>query len=170
MLPNRIFRWIFYLIEFLVLFILQTVPGIIPAIGGVQPLLLLSAALSVALFEGNVGGMTAGIAAGLLIDFGYGEILGVHAIFLAIFGFLLGSMTMELFRTNLLILMLAGLVVVPAVLTLQWLLFYVWQGYNGAGYVYYTHYIPEMFYTYLLLPLLYGLNRIIALRLSEAAS
>ena len=167
MASNRMIRWIFYGIEFILRYMLQTTPGLVPEIAGVRPLLLIPAALSVAMFEGDLGGMAAGIVAGLFLDLSGGEVLGFYAALLAVFGFILGSMTMELFRTNLLLMSLATLVTVPAVLTLQWLVFYLLPGYAGGAYVYRMHYLPEMIYTVVLAPLVYALNRMIALRLSE---
>jgi len=166
---NRAFRWMFYMMEFALLFIVQSTPGFFPTVGGVRPILLVPAALSVALFEGDMGGMVAGMVCGLMVDFGYGDTLGFHAILLAVMGYVLGSMTMELFRTNLLVLMIYGLLAIPTLVLAEWVFQYVLMGYDHVGYVLWTHYVPILFYTFLMLPPLYGLNRIIAMRLNEVA-
>lgn len=169
MQTRRIFRWILYFLELIVFYVLQTTPGIIPAIAGARPLLLIPAALTIAMFEGDVGGMVIGIAAGLLIDMGGGDLLGFHAILLAILCFVLGSMTMQIFRTNLLVALLAALAAVPVVTLLQWVFFYILPGYGDLQYVFVTAIVPKMIYTFAVTPLFYLFNRVIALRLSEAA-
>jgi rod shape-determining protein MreD len=147
-----------YSIELLVLYLLQTT-AVLPAVCGVRPLLLIGAAMSIALFEGEAVGMVAGIVAGLLMDMGGAELLGVHALLLGMAGFVLGSMTSELFKANLPVLLLAMAVVIPAVGALEWLIFFVLPGYPGASYAMQTHYVPQMLYTFALTPLFYAINR-----------
>lgn len=169
MSTRRVFRWILYFLELVVFYVLQTTPGIIPAVSGARPVLLIPIAITIAMFEGDVGGMVIGIVAGLLIDMGGSDILGFHAIVLAILCFVLGSMTMQIFRTNLLVALLSALVAVPLVTVLQWVFFYILPGYGDAQYVFMTSILPKMVYTFAVTPLFYLFNRVIALRLSEAA-
>ena len=166
---RRVFRWILYFLELIAVYVLQTTPGIIPAVSGARPVLLIPAALTIAMFEGDIGGMAVGIAAGLLIDMGGSDILGFHAIGLAILCFVLGSMTMQIFRTNLLVALLAAVVAVPVVIVLQWVFFYILPGYGDLQYVFLGSILPKMVYTFAVTPLFYLFNRVIALRLSEAA-
>lgn len=166
---RRVFRWVLYFLELIVFYVLQTTPGIIPAVSGARPVLLIPVALTIAIFEGDIGGMVVGIAAGLLIDMGGSDILGFHAILLAILFFVLGSMTMQIFRTNLLVALLAALVVIPLVTVLQWVFFYILPGYGDLRYVFMSSILPKMIYTFAVTPLFYLFNRVIALRLSEAA-
>ncbi|MDD6174857.1 MAG: rod shape-determining protein MreD [Firmicutes bacterium] len=166
---RRVFRWILYFLELIAVYVLQTTPGIIPAVSGARPVLLIPAALTIAMFEGDIGGMAVGIAAGLLIDMGGSDILGFHAIVLAILCFVLGSMTMQIFRTNLLVALLAAVVAVPVVIVLQWVFFYILPGYGDLQYVFLGSILPKMVYTFAVTPLFYLFNRVIALRLSEAA-
>ena len=168
MSTRRIFRWVLYFLELIVFYVLQTTPGIIPEVYGARPVLLIPIALTIAMFEGDFGGLTVGIAAGLLLDMGGSDVLGFHAIILAILCFVLGSMTMQIFRTNLLVALLAALVAIPLVTVLQWVFFYVLQGYGDAQYVFMTSILPKMIYTYAVTPLFYLFNRVIALRLSDA--
>ena len=162
---RRVFRWVLYFLELIVFYVLQTTPGIIPAVSGARPVLLIPVALTIAIFEGDIGGM----AAGLLIDMGGSDILGFHAILLAILCFVLGSMTMQIFRTNLLVALIAALVVIPLVTVLQWVFFYILPGYGDLRYVFMSSILPKMIYTFAVTPLFYLFNRVIALRLSEAA-
>ena len=109
MTASRIIRISIYAVELLLLYVLETTRGLIPEFSGTRPLLLVCAAMMIALFEGDVTGMCFGIAAGLLIDMGGSDILGFHALILGLLGYAIGSMTMELFKTNLLVAMLSML-------------------------------------------------------------
>lgn len=165
---NRLIRIIIYTIELLLLYVLQST-SVLPEIGGARPLVLVSAAMMIAMFEGDLTGMAIGIAAGLLIDLAGADILGFHGLILGLCGYALGAMTMELFKTNLLVAMLAMLAVVPVVCLLEWVVFFILPGYAGADYVFRIHVLPKMIYTYATVPVLYAVNRFFALRLSEAA-
>ena len=169
MSAKRVLRLIVYVVELLLLYVLETTVGLVPAVNGVRPLLLVCAAMMIAMFEGDVTGMLVGIAAGLLMDMGGSDILGFHGLILGLLGFAIGSMTMELFRTNLLVAVIAMTAIVPLVCLAQWLFCFVLPGYHGAVYVLRTHYLPKMLYTYLMTPIFYAINRFFALRLSEAA-
>ncbi|MBQ9082857.1 MAG: rod shape-determining protein MreD [Clostridia bacterium] len=147
-----------YGIELLMLYILQTT-AVMPAVCGVRPLLLIGAAMSIALSEGEIPGLAVGIGAGLLMDLAGAEILGIHALILGVACYVLGSMTTELFKANLPVLLLAMAVVVPLNSMLEWLIFFVLPGYPGAVYALQTHYAPQMLYTFALTPLFYVLNR-----------
>lgn len=72
---NRLIRYLAYTLELLVLFMLQETPGLLPAIYGVRPVLVLPAGLAIAMFEEETPAMAFGIAAGLFCDFGYSGVL-----------------------------------------------------------------------------------------------
>lgn len=156
------------MVELLVIYVLQMTPGLVPEIGGGRPVLLIPAALTIAMFEGDIGGMVAGIVAGLLIDMGGTDLLGFHGVLLAVLCFAVGALTMKTFRTNLLVSLLAAFAAIPLVLALQWLFFFVLPGYDGAVYVFVSSILPKMLYTFAVTPIFYGFNRVVALRLSEA--
>ena len=159
-------RLVIYSIELLLLYVLQST-SFLPMYDGVRPLVLVCAAMTIALFEGDITGLIFGIAAGLLIDMGGADVLGFHALVLGVCGYVLGAMTMELFKTNLLVAMLAMLPVVALVCGLEWVFCYWLQGYSGAVYVLQVHYLPKAIYTYAVVPIAYVVNRFFAMRLSE---
>ena len=167
MVAKRMIRLIIYAIEILAMYVLQST-SFMPEIGGARPLLLVCAAMTIAVFEGDVSGMAAGIGAGLLMDMGGTDVLGIYALILGVLGYALGAMTMELFRANLLVVLSTMAVIVPLVCVLEWLIFFVVPGYEGAAYVMQTHCVPKMLYTFAITPLFYWVNRFFALRLSEA--
>ena len=158
-------RYFAYSIELLALFILQETPGLIPAVFGSRPVLVLPAALSIAMFEGQSASMAFGIAGGVLIDFGLGSMLGFHALLLAAGCYLISLVAENLFQTNFLTYLLLSSAAGAAVFLLQWVFFFVLSGYAHAGYALWAHYLPIFCYTTAFAPLLYWFNRALALQI-----
>ena len=163
----RLYRYLAYSLEIFVLFLLQQTPGFVPDVWGIRPTLLIPVALCIALFEPEPVAMWFGVACGLLIDFGAGGALGVHALLLAAMGYALSGLVANLFKTNLLTACLLGGCGILLLYLLQWLLFYVLPGYGQAGYALWRHFLPRAAYTLLLLPLAYYFNRAFAVLLRE---
>ena len=113
-------RFFAYFLEILVLFMVQETPGLMPSVYGVRPTLLIPAALSIAFFESELAGMAFGVLCGLFLDFGMGSAFGFHALFLGILCWLLGCLAAELIRTNLLTAILAGILGIFLMLSIQW--------------------------------------------------
>jgi rod shape-determining protein MreD len=158
-------RLVAYAMEMLVLFVLQETPGLIPPIGPARPVLVLPAALSIALFEGETTAMAFGLAGGLLIDFGFGSLLGFHALLLAGACYLISLIAANLFQTNFVSALLLTAAATAATFLLQWLFFFVLSGYAHAGYALLAHYLPIFCYTTAFMPLTYYFNRALALQI-----
>lgn len=158
-------RFFAYGIELLALFVLQETPGLIPAVFGSRPVLVLPAALSIAMFEGQTASMAFGIAGGVLIDFGLSSMLGFHALLLAAGCYLISLVAANLFQTNFLTAMLLAALAAAAVFLLQWVFFFVLSGYAHAGYALWAHYLPMFCYTAAFVPLVYYFNRALALQI-----
>ncbi len=160
-------RWFAYFIELIIFYIVQNTPGLLPEFLGARPLLLVSTALSIAMFEGETAGVGVGLIAGLLIDFSAGTILGFHAIVLVILCFFVGLLTMNLIRTNLFTALFVSAIAIPIVYLLQWLFYYAIWDYGDSGYALVNHVLPRMLYTFLTVPVVYFFNRAIGHRLRE---
>ena len=158
-------RFFAYTIELLVLYVLQETPGLIPAVGLAKPVLVLPAVISIALFEGETAAMVFGVVGGLLIDFGFGSVLGFHALLLAGGCYLISLLAANLFQTNFLSALLVTAVSSAAIFLLQWLFFYVMSGYAYVGYTLLAHYLPLFCYTTAVTPLAYYFNRALALQI-----
>ena len=156
-------RFFAYFLEILVLFMVQETPGLMPSVYGVRPTLLIPAALSIAFFESELAGMAFGVLCGLFLDFGMGSAFGFHALFLGI----LCCLAAELIRTNLLTAILAGILGIFLMLSIQWFFCYVLYGYEYQGYAYVRHYLPRMAYSLAFMPLTYYFNRALALFIRE---
>lgn len=161
----KIFRYFAYTIEIIILFVLQETPELIPNLFGARPVLLIPAALSIALFESETAAMVFGLFCGLLVDFGFGNMLGFHGLLLAAMCYIIGLMILNLLRTNFVTAIFVAVVALAIIFFLQWFFFYVCFGYSDSGYALLTHYLPKYGYTLLLMPLAYFFNRAFALLL-----
>ena len=89
-LKYKVIRCVAYTIEIILLFILQELPYLMPSLLGVRPLLLIAAPMTIAILENEKIGLGFGVFAGLLMDMGYGSVIGFHAIVLGVLGFFIG--------------------------------------------------------------------------------
>ena len=155
---NRLIRYLAYTLELLVLFMLQETPGLLPAIYGVRPVLVLPAGLAIAMFEEETPAMAFGIAAGLFCDFGYSGVLGFHGLLLGVLGYFLSMLVRTRMQVNWVTALLTGILALGRVIGAQWLFFYYFR-YSMPGYAFRHHYLPKYLYTLLFVPLVYLLNR-----------
>ena len=81
-LSGRYLKWTAYGLLILGAGLLQMAPRVFPAVFGARPLLLIPIVVSIAMFEGPVGGAAAGIAGGLLWDLYADRLFGFSALFL----------------------------------------------------------------------------------------
>mgnify|MGYP000291447692 CR=1 FL=1 len=165
----KFIRWTVYIAETILLYIIQLTPGLLPAVGGVRPVLLISSALCIAMFEGDMGGLFIGILSGFFIDLGGNSVIGFHSILLGLCCYFIGLLTMQLVRTNILTCLMFGAVSIVLICFSQWFFYFVIWRYLDQGYALLHHYLPKMAYTFCVLPVLYFFNRVFALRLGEAA-
>lgn len=161
----RVIRWLAYAIEIFVLFVLQETPGLIPAIGGARPVLVIPAVLAVAMFEAEIPAMLFGLFGGLLIDFGLGGLLGFHGLLLAAICYLLSLICANLVRTSFLAAMIVAVLAGAAVTLLDWACFYVMPGYHDTVYALTNHYLFIYLYTAAVMPIGYFFNRALALQI-----
>lgn len=159
-MPNRKkwIRYTLYTVEILLLFLLQDTPGLLPQIMGAKPLLVLSAALTIAMVEDCTPAMAFGMYAGLLADIGSGSVFGYHALTFGVMCFLLSGLCGTKIQIQLFTSVLMGLWSCAVVIFLDWLALYVAAGYSLTLYALVTKYLPMYFYTLLTVPLCYGLQ------------
>ncbi|WP_207747822.1 rod shape-determining protein MreD [Clostridium sp. D33t1_170424_F3] len=165
----KLIRYFAYIIEILVMFMVQETPGLLPPFFGARPVLLIPAAVSIAMFESEFAGIGIGLLCGLFIDFGMGGVLGFHGLLLASFCYLVGILTADLIQTNFLTAILLGLASVGVILFLQWVFFFLLYGYDHSGYALVQHYLPRMAYSFFAMPLCYFFNRALALQIRGTA-
>lgn len=154
-----VFRYFAYSLELLLLFILQTTPRLLPELFGSKPLLLLPAAITISLLESEIPAMFFGLAAGLLLDFGYSDNIGFFTITLTLSCFFIGL----IFRDYLVISFFNATVFIfmfcTSLLILHFMFSYVFAGKADVFYYFSHHYISRIIYTFVCGLLLYFLNK-----------
>lgn len=83
-------RVIVYLLEIIILFVLQTSTFHYFGLADIMPNLLLILVVSSAYMRGRMTGLAIGFFSGLLIDLVYGDIIGIYAFIYMIIGYLMG--------------------------------------------------------------------------------
>lgn len=161
----KLIRFLGYAIEILAVFVIQETPGLLPELFGARPVLLIPTALSIAMFEGETASMAFGLAAGLLMDFGYGSVLGFHAAMFAVACYLISRITANLFQTNFVTAILIAAVTTALAVLLQWTCFFVFSGYAYPFYALVNHYLPIFGYSVIFMPIAYYFNRALALQI-----
>ena len=155
---NKLIRYLAYVLELLVLFMLQETPGLLPSIFGARPVLLFPAVVAIAILEPEVPALLFGVVGGLFCDFGLSGMLGFHALVLGVLCFFISLVIRAYLQNNMATAILTGVWSIGLVVLAQWFFLYFFQ-YSYPAYALTHHYLPKYFYTLLFLPLLYLLNR-----------
>lgn len=155
---NKLIRYLAYVLELLVLFMLQETPGLLPSIFGARPVLLFPEVVAIAMLEPEVPALLFGVVGGLFCDFGLSGMLGFHALVLGVLCFFISLVIRAYLQNNMATAILTGVWSIGLVVLAQWFFLYFFQ-YSYPAYALTHHYLPKYFYTLLFLPLLYLLNR-----------
>ncbi len=155
---NRVVRYLAYVLELLVLFMLQETPGLLPAVFGVRPVLIFPAVITIAMFEEELPAIAFGVVGGLFCDFGLSGIMGFHALVLAALCFFVSILSKVYLQVNLMTAVITGIWTIGLTVCAQWLFLYYFS-YSMPGYAFVHHYLPKYFYTMIFVPLVYLLNR-----------
>ncbi len=154
-------RYITYAIEIILLYVFSGIPGFLPSILGVKPLLLLPVAVTIAVFEKEVAAMFYGLACGALCDLGFTDKIGFYTIALTVLCFAFGYCARNFFVTNFENAMAIGGTTVVVLLCLHFMLFFASTDAPNMGAHFVRHYLIKIFYTAVFLPPLFFLNRLI---------
>lgn len=95
-------RYIIFGFVMLAVYLLQSVPGLFPAPGGISPLPLIPLAAIIAMYEGELSGAIFGLVAGLLMDATALHTAGFSALTLMVIGCACGLLTVHLMRNTIL--------------------------------------------------------------------
>lgn len=159
-------KWIAYALELILLYIIQCTPNLLPSFLGVKPLLLVIAAISIAMFEGEGAAMWFGLAAGMLMDIASAHVFGFFSLMLMVICYICGSLVVFLMRNNLvssIVLGLGGLLILGL---FQWFFFYALWGDPKSGYYLYAIMLPQIIYSAILMPVAFYFNRALATHLT----
>ena len=150
------------MIEIFIFFILEGTPDLIPAIYLAKPLLLVSAAVSIAAFELPICSLFFGVVCGLVIDVGTGGIMGLTSIILGTVCYYESSWNNKYIKNNIYLVLMYSAVSSAAVISLKFFIFYYIRHYGQAFDFYTTHYLPRIVYTWAITPIVYIITMIVS--------
>ena len=153
-------RFIFFFILVFLLFLMQSVSGLLPRVFGVLPLPVIPAVVCIALFERSSGGEMLGLAGGLFMDIVSMQITGFNALFLMLAGCICSLLAVRLIRNNLLSALTVSAGAVCAYYLLHFLFFYLFKGRSEPFYYFFRYVIPGAAYTTLFSVPLYIIVRL----------
>lgn len=151
----RYLKWTVYSLFLLLVSVLQTTPGLLPALWEIRPVLLSSAVVCIAMFESDVLAGAFGLVAGLLWDNASNRLLGLNALLLFAACITVSLLLTYLMRNNVYTALLLCACVIFIVEICDWFFYYVLLGYDHSLYVLARFYLPTMLYSLVLSPLLY---------------
>ena len=163
---NSFFRYLAYTIEIILMFALTTAPGLLPDIFSAKPALMISAALTIAVFEREIPAMIFGMAAGILTDIGYTDSIGIFTVSLTVICFIVGYAVNNLIVATFLNYLLYAAVAVGGLFMLYFLLTFILAGVDEPWLYFRAHIISRMVQTYLFSIPLYLINKFVHKSLS----
>lgn len=163
----RVIKYAVFVFEIFIMYIIQNTPNLVPEVFGGKPVILIPVVLTMAIFEKEIPAVVFGVLCGLLIDMGYGGAVGYYGITLAISCFIITNLIGNYIRTNMLTIMIVSSIIIPVIIFVQFLLYYVAMGYTNVWGFFVKHYISRIIYTLILTPVFFKLNSFIVKRTNE---
>ena len=157
----KVYRYLAYSLEVLLLFILGTTPSILPEIYGSTPCLLVSLAITIAVFENEVPAMFFGLVCGMLTDLGYSNRIGVYTVLLTIVCFIIGFCANNIISINFWNVLLIAFLVSSATISLHFVFEHLIHSLSDMGSYFVNHYISRMVQTFLCVIPLFFVNKFI---------
>ncbi len=152
---TRLKKFTVYFFLILAAHIFQNVITFFPKLGGVRPVLLISAVIGVAMFEGEIVGAVAGIFAGALWDTVTVFADGYNALILMAICAVSGVILRIFLQNNMLTFVLVNTVVTVFYFITYALFFVTSRGIDNAGWLFIRYYLPMALYSVALTPLCY---------------
>lgn len=145
------FRYFAYSIIIILLIVLQSTPDLFPEIFGSKPLLLIAMALSIASKEDKIPSLIFGAVCGVLTDIATGGSIGFFAISMTLICYAESHIFSTYFASNLLSVLIVGIITVPLLISLYFFVFTVLSGISDSGALFVNHYISRIIYTFLMI-------------------
>ncbi len=152
-------RYLVYALIGFLAHIFQNSVCIFPEIASVRPILLISVAVCISMFEGEIVGAVAGLTAGVLWDTVTVTADGYNAMYLTLACAICGVLLRVFMRNNIItyIIMNSG---ITAVYFITYVIFFITaRGIDGGVQVFFRYYLPMGIYSLILTPFWYILIR-----------
>ena len=151
-------KYVLYIFIFILLYVLQSTPGLF-GILGIRPVLLIPAAVTLAMYEGGFTGGLFGALAGMLCDLGAFSFYGLYSILLLCCAAAAGLLVVYLMRRTLRVAVLLAAGTSALCCLLRFYFDYVLWGYAGIAKLFWEQSVPTMIYTAAVTPLFFYLFR-----------
>lgn len=155
---NRRIKYLCYLIELLVLYILQNTPALLPEIFSVKPMLVLCGIISISFLEDEIPSMIFGMIGGLLIDLSFGNYFGLFGMIMAIICCFTSVYIKNLIKINTVIIIKTAVISLGSAVLCDWIFRYVIHEYSLIFIILLDVFLPVFIYSMLCLPILYLIN------------
>jgi cell shape-determining protein MreD len=149
-----ILRHAVYCLLFLILYVVQTVPGLF-VIRGIKPIWVIPAAIALAMFEGEFIGGIYGAAAGLLCDIGGFLLFGFNGFLTCVYCIAVGLLVIYLMRCNMLGCMMFVFIFMLLRGSLEFLFLYGMWGYDDVWRIYVNQTLPTVLFSTLISPIVF---------------
>ena len=163
-------RYMAYILEIIIFYVLEQTPHFLPEIFGSKPLIIIPIFIMIALFEGEKVALYFGIFVGILLDISFSWHLGFYTICLPIVGFIIGLISRNIVKSNFFTAILISLASIFVIYSLNFIIYYIFNGYNEILYAYVYHYLPNIIYTFATSILFYFFNTAFAVLIREEKS
>lgn len=163
----KIFRYFAYALEIMVFFIIERTPRLIPEFFGEKAIIIVPILFMIALFEGEKAGLGFGLFIGLLIEANVSYNFGFFMIILGILGYIVGLISKDVVNVNFPTAMMVSSISLLVFFIFSFLYYSSLESFHGAFYIFWRHYLLKIALSNLTLPLVYYLNRPLAVILNE---
>lgn len=164
----KLVRYLAYLIEIIILYVIEQIPQFIPHINGAKPLLVLPVVCIIAMFEGERTGLVFGFLTGMLLDVTATGTIGFYTIVVAIIGYFLGLGARYVIETvNLFNTLVGCFIGIFVFYSLYFLIMFVMKNYPETMYAFVNYYLIGAAYTFVIVPLIYFFNRALAINIRK---
>lgn len=166
---REIIKWALYSLVLLICYTIQSAPRFLQ-IYGAKPMLIISLAICVAMFEGEFAGSLFGVVCGLFMDLYSSKFFGFYSI-LCLLLCLTCALLISFFVQRKLwssVLMALGSITIISLADLFF--FHILWGHDGILNMLLRVFLPNILYTTLVTPILYLLVKAIHTRLADPAA
>ncbi len=152
-------RYLIYALIILLAHIFQNTLCVFPQIASVRPVLLISVAVCISMFEGELVGAVAGLFAGVLWDTVTVTADGYNALYLTVACAVCGVLLRVFMRNNIITYVIMNSAITVIYLVSYVLFFITARGIDGGVRLFMRYYLPMGIYSLALTPLWYLLIR-----------
>lgn len=143
---RKVFKFLVYTLIVFAAYIIQTTPGLIEFCG-VRPILVLTACICIAVFEGEFAGGLFGFCFGLFCDSTSETIFGFNALIFLLLCTAAGLATIYVFRRSTMNVMLLCLAALFMRSSLEFFFTFVLYGYENLEAYFYTQIAPQIVFS-----------------------